>query len=189
MEQQVNPDEQTVSVPRAGREAVADRRVENDGSPPRVRMIGTDLAIAGAVLALTVVVGLVAHECAHAAVLRLAGIDHSITYFPGRTDGLAGFLASCPWAVVRPHPTGRQSATVLRIAALSPLLLAAPVLALGITDHLPVGSPVVTAVTIGWLACSVPSPQDFSVAFYAHRALEDECARTSDAATPPSRAE
>jgi len=33
-------------------------------------------------------------------------------------------------------------------------------------------TPVVAAAAIGWLACALPSPQDFSVAFYADRFLE-----------------
>lgn len=62
---------------------------------------------------------------------------------------------------------------VLRIAALMPLLLAAPVLALGAAGYLTAATPAVTAAAIGWLACSIPSPQDFSVAFHAEQLLEE----------------
>ncbi|SDK71311.1 hypothetical protein [Natronorubrum texcoconense] len=144
-------------------------------------MIETEVAVAGGALVLAVATGLVAHEWLHALTLRLARIDYTVTYFPDRTDGVVGLLASCPWAAVRPHPTGREPAWQLRAAALSPFLLAAPVFALGIRG-VPVESPVVTAIGIGWLACSIPSPQDFSVAFYAHRALESESVREPNTA-------
>lgn len=147
----------------------------------RVPMIGTDVVVAGSALVLAVAAGLVAHEWMHALTLRLANIDYTMTYFPGRTDGVVGLLASCPWAAVRPHPTGGEPTWLLRVAALSPFLLAAPVFALWIRG-VPVDSPIATAVTVGWLACSIPSPQDFSVAFYAHRALESEDAREPNTA-------
>ena len=157
-------------------------------------MIGTNVAVAGCALALAVAVGLVAHEWTHALVLRLARIEYTVTYFPGRTDGVVGRLASCPWAVVRPQPTGREPSIYLRSAALAPLLLAAPVLALGLGGVVSADSSIVTAFAIGWLACCIPSPQDFSVAFYAHRSLETDPTPTTDAskpnaATPPSRAD
>ena len=155
----------------------------------RTSMSGTAVVVAGCVLAITVAIGLVAHECAHAVVLRLAGVEYTITYFPGRTDGVVGLLASCPWAAVHPQPTGRESTTILRVAALAPLLLAAPALGLGASGLIAVESPIVTAVVIGWLACALPSPQDFSVAFYAHRALEEITSDKPNTATPISRAD
>jgi hypothetical protein len=33
------------------------------------------------------------------------------------------------------------------------------------------GNQYLTAAMIGWLACAVPSPQDFSLFWYAERAL------------------
>jgi len=33
-------------------------------------------------------------------------------------------------------------------------------------------NPVAIGFTLGLLACAIPSPQDFSVAFYAHHLLE-----------------
>lgn len=151
-------------------------------------MIGTNVVVAGSLLVLTVVVGLVAHECAHALVLTLARVEYTVTYAPGRTDGVVGLLTSCPWAAVQPHPTGRESAMVLRVAALAPLALAVPVFGLGFSGLLLVDSPLATAVGIGWLACALPSPQDFSVAFYAHQAL-DAHTHDSNTATPISRAD
>lgn len=150
-------------------------------------MSGT-VVVAGGLLVCTVLLGLVAHECTHALVLGLARVEYTVTFAPGRTDGIIGLVTSCPWAVVQPHPTGRESATVLRIAALAPLVLAIPVFGLGVSGHLSVESPLATAVGIGWLACAIPSPQDFSVAFYAHRALE-AVPTNSNTATPVSRAD
>ncbi|MFP9191156.1 hypothetical protein ACLI4Q_05760 [Natrialbaceae archaeon A-CW1-1] len=133
-------------------------------------MIGTDLLIAGLALLITVPVGLVAHEWTHALALRRAGVEYEVVYFPDRHDGVLAALASCPWAAVHPRPTGHEPAWHLRVAALVPVVLALPALALSFGA--PVDHPVVSAVVIGWLACAIPSPQDFSVAFYAHRVLE-----------------
>ncbi|WIV68034.1 hypothetical protein [Natrialbaceae archaeon AArc-T1-2] len=137
-------------------------------------MIGSDLIVAAPVLAFAVVVGLIVHEHAHAFVLELAGVEYTLEYVPDRSDGVVAALASTPWARVEPRPTGHESPWVLRIAALMPLALAVPVLALGVGGHLPgADDPVATAAVVGWLGCALPSPQDFSVAFYAHRVLED----------------
>lgn len=152
-------------------------------------MIGTDVLVAGPALALAVVVGLAAHEWAHALVLRLVGIDHVISYLPGRTDGVVGLLTCCPWAAVEPRPTGHEPAVHLRAAALAPLLLAVPVFAAGFGGALPVDSPIAMAVAIGWLACAVPSPQDFSVVFYAHTLLEAEVDADRNATALGSRAD
>lgn len=136
-------------------------------------MVGTEVVVAGGVLALVVVVGLVAHEWSHALVLRLAAIDYTIVYAPDRERGIVGIVTSCPWAVVHPHPTGGEPPWVLRVAALAPLSLAVPAFGIAAAGSAPVDTPVATAVLIGWLACSIPSPQDFAVAFHAHTALDD----------------
>lgn len=136
-------------------------------------MIGTDPLAAGCALFVAVAGGLVAHELSHALALELARVDYTVSYFPDRTDGVLAMLASCPWAAVHPRPTGNESAWILRLAAMMPLVLALPVLVLGVTGSLPTEHVAGTAFVIGWLACTIPSPQDFSVAFYAHRALEE----------------
>jgi len=135
-------------------------------------MIDATLIGAGCALALAVAVGLVAHEWAHATVLRLAHVEYSITYGPGRSDGIVALVTTHPWAVVVPQPTGDEPAWFLRLAALAPAALAAPVFGLGLAGYVTVDTPVVAAAAIGWLACALPSPQDFSVAFYADRLLE-----------------
>jgi hypothetical protein len=136
-------------------------------------MVVMDATIAGGVLTFVVVAGLVAHEWAHALVLRLAAIDYTISYAPNRRPGVFGLIRSCPWAVVHPHPTGAEPPWVLRVAALAPLALAVPILAVLATGASTPGSMVTTVALIGWLACTIPSPQDFSVAFYAHTALRN----------------
>ena len=146
-------------------------------------MIDATLIGAGCALALSLAVGLVAHEWAHATVLRLAGVDYAISYLPGRPDGIVGLVTTHPWAVVVPHPTGHEPAWVLRLAALAPATLAVPVFGLGLAGSVSIDSPVVAATAIGWLACALPSPQDFSVAFYADRLLERS--RTLNTATGP----
>lgn len=143
-------------------------------------MVGTELLVAGCSLAFAVVSGLVLHEWLHALVLRLARIDYTITYGPDRKRGVIKMFTSCPWASVTPYPSGREPAWQLRIAALSPLLLVVPVLGIARLEFLSFDSTVVTAITIGWLACSIPSPQDFSVAFYAHEILESTVTREPD---------
>ncbi|MHC3437141.1 hypothetical protein ACYJ1Y_03335 [Natrialbaceae archaeon A-gly3] len=137
-------------------------------------MFGTDVFLALLVLVASVAAGLIAHEYAHAIVLRLAGVECAVEYFPDRGDGVVTTLASCRWARVSPQPIGDESPWVLRLAALMPLALAVPVLVAGIAGSIPVGDRhLLTVATIGWLACAIPSPQDFSVAFYAHRVLEE----------------
>ncbi|TYL38716.1 hypothetical protein CV102_09360 [Natronococcus pandeyae] len=135
-------------------------------------MLGTELLITGGALAVIVVLGLIAHEWSHALVLRLAAIDYTISYAPDRRDGVLGLVRSCPWAVVQPHPTGAEPPWILRIAALAPLVLAVPAILFVTIGSATTQSPVVTAALIGWLACAIPSPQDFSVAFHAHTALQ-----------------
>ncbi|GAB7020600.1 hypothetical protein [Halostagnicola bangensis] len=132
-------------------------------------MIGIEVAVAGCVLVATVGIGLVAHELSHALILRLGNVEYEISYFPARSGGVVGALASYPWAVVEPSDAPTVSTRVLRIAALSPLALTVPAIALTSSGISPADDPFVAAFTIGVLACALPSPQDFSVAFYAHR--------------------
>ena len=135
-------------------------------------MNGMDLVVAGCILMVAVGAGLLAHEWAHALTLRLCRIEYTVSYFPGRDEGIAGTLRSCPWAVVEPRPSGTESAWSLRVAALAPFALALPVFVLGVTGPGLASHPPVLAAMIGWLACSIPSPQDFSVVFHAHELLE-----------------
>lgn len=132
-------------------------------------MIEHEVAVAGVVLVMTVGVGLVAHEWSHAIVLALGNVEYDVSYFPGRSDGVVGALASYPWAVVEPTDAPDVTTWVLRLAAVSPLILSSPILVLAASGIDPSHHPPVAAFAIGLLACALPSPQDFSVAFYAHR--------------------
>ncbi|MBZ6496234.1 hypothetical protein [Natrinema longum] len=136
-------------------------------------MIDANVVVAGCALVLAVAVGLVAHEWTHAAVLRLARVEYSVSYFPGRSDGILGLLVTRPWAVVSPRPTGGESPWALRLAALAPFVLAVPVFGLAGAGYVTTETPIVATAAIGWLACALPSPQDFSVAFHVHRLLEE----------------
>ncbi|RZH66576.1 hypothetical protein [Natrinema altunense] len=135
-------------------------------------MIGSNVVVAGCALTLAVAVGLVAHEWTHAVVLRLARVEYSVSYLPGRTDGLVALLTTRPWAAVTPQPTGGEPPWTLRLAALAPFLLAIPVFGLAAAGYVTTETPTAAAAAIGWLACALPSPQDFSVAVHAHRLLE-----------------
>lgn len=146
-------------------------------------MIGSNVVVAGCALALAVAIGLVAHEWTHAAVLRLARVEYSVSYFPGRTDGPVALLTTRPWAAVHPRPTGREPPWALRLAALAPALLALPVFGLAAAGYVTTETPVVAAAAIGWLACALPSPQDFSIAFHAHRLLERSVETNATAAS------
>ncbi|MCW8172951.1 hypothetical protein D8S78_15680 [Natrialba swarupiae] len=137
-------------------------------------MLEANVVVAGVSLVLAVVVGLVVHEGLHALVLRLARVEYTVVYGPDRTGGIVGLIASCPgrWSS---RIRLEESPLVFRASALAPLALAALVFGLVGFDFVSLESPVATAMAIGILGCSIPSPQDFSVAFYAHRLLDTVC--------------
>jgi hypothetical protein len=136
------------------------------------------LAIAGAgvVLLLTVGVGIVAHELSHAAVLFLFGIRCDVAIGPAR-DGVRQLGATIPggWATVTPREISPgTSAWALRVSSVAPLVLAVPfvtVLTGVVPDPVQSGNPLLVGSTVGWLACAIPSPQDFSVFWHAEQAL------------------
>jgi hypothetical protein len=138
------------------------------------------LAAAGVVLLVTVGVGIVAHELSHAAVLYLFGVQCDIAIGPGgechgRSDS---------WAVVTPRGLSREtSAWAMRLSSVAPLGLAAPVVlvATGVAGHPgQTDSLLLTAWSIGWLACAIPSPRDFSVFWYADRAVAKRIDRSGE---------
>jgi len=143
------------------------------------------LAGAGMVLLLTIGVGIVAHELSHAAVLSLLGIQCDIAIGPDRAS-VSQFGANIPgtWASVTPReiPPG-TSAWALRLSSVAPLVLVVPfvTVVLGIVpDPLQASDPLLSAWTIGWLACAIPSPQDFSVFWYAEQAVAEHTAESSE---------
>ncbi|WP_121822413.1 hypothetical protein [Halostella salina] len=136
-----------------------------------------ELVVAVAALCLAVGVGTVAHEFAHAAVLSLGGVPCEVNWLPergGATLLRAGALGT--WAAVTPRRLPDDTSPwLLRVAALAPLTLAAPgalVLAGTLPDPTAAGEPAVVAATLGWFACALPSPRDFSLVWYAERAID-----------------
>lgn len=142
---------------------------------------------AGLVLVAAVTGGTIAHELAHLVALRIWGIPCSLEWLP-RSDGAGLLRASISggWATVRLHGIPRGfSPWRLRVAALTPLLLAAPLalVSLGLfTDPIRAGDAYLSAALIGWTACALPSPQDFSLCWYAERLVDDadECGSWAD---------
>ncbi|KDE58862.1 hypothetical protein EL22_01720 [Halostagnicola sp. A56] len=132
-------------------------------------MIGLEVVGVATALVVTIGLGLVAHEWTHALVLWLGDVEYDVSYFPARSGGVIGALASYPWAVVEPVAADADRTWVLRLAAVSPLALSSPVFVLAASGVAPADDPIVAGIAIGVLACALPSPQDFSVAFYAHR--------------------
>lgn len=134
-----------------------------------------DLVAAGAVLAVSLGFGMVAHELSHALTLRALGVTCDIEWLPDtETVGLVNiggsFATVTPRAVPADLPPWR-----LRIAALMPLTLAVPIplVIVGVLpDPLAGGDPLVASAAIGWLACGLPSPQDFSLVWHAEAAIE-----------------
>ncbi|WP_247728974.1 hypothetical protein [Halovivax limisalsi] len=146
-----------------------------------------DVALLLVALAGGVGAGLLAHEGVHAVVLRATGTACSMTIAP-RHDSTGRRLA-IPLAAVHPRPTESTSPHSLRLAALAPLVLAVPPFALGSLGVAPtLEQPLLLGGIVGWLACAIPSPQDFAVAFYARRAIDSDI-RSADPspadATPP----
>jgi hypothetical protein len=143
------------------------------------------VAAAGVVLLLTIGVGIVAHELSHAAVLALFGvrcdIDIDIDVRPAR-GGTGQLDAGVPgtWAAVTPRGVSSgTSAWAMRLSSVAPLLLALPVVSVvlgGVPDPVGGDSPLLSAWAVGWLACAIPSPQDFSVFWYAERAIAERAA-------------
>lgn len=147
----------------------------------------TDIALIVAALALGVSSGLLAHEGTHAAVLHACGIGYTVTIVPDRGGHPLRWLARQPWAVVHPQPSTDTPPVALKGASLAPFALAVPPFAIALAGGgSALAHPITTAFAIGWLACAIPSPQDFAVAFHADRALEggDRPARSDGVAVP-----
>lgn len=147
-----------------------------------------ELLGAGFVLVAAVTAGTIAHELSHLVALRTWGVSCTLEWFP-HSDGAGLFRASISggWATVRLHGVPRRfSPWRLRAAALTPLLLATPLalVLLGvISDPIHAGNTYLTAALIGWIACALPSPQDFSLCWYAERVIAesvDECGTWPD---------
>lgn len=142
------------------------------------------LAGAGVVLVLTVGVGIVAHELSHAAVLSLLGVQYDIQFGPERagTGQFAGIFGTR--AAVTPREVSPDgSAWAMRLSSVAPLVLAVPFVAVATgtaPDPLQADSLLLSAWTVGWLACAIPSPQDFSVFWHAERAVAEHTGGSSE---------
>jgi len=139
-------------------------------------MTPTTLLLAAVALFLTVGIGTVVHELSHAAVLRASGVDYELRWLQGGRTGRLGAGLFGTWASVelRSLPSD-LSPWRLRAASLAPLALATPLAAVlvgAVPDPFAGGSLYLQLVVVGWLACSLPSPQDFSLVWHANRVLE-----------------
>ncbi|MFC7141917.1 hypothetical protein ACFQMA_19030 [Halosimplex aquaticum] len=144
----------------------------------------TPIEILAALVALAsaVSIGLVAHELAHAAVLRAAGVPHVIDWFPGSDGGLLQAGLRGEWAAVRPRPGAETPAWLLRVSAMMPLALVAPLalVPVGVVADPFASEGVARFAVLGWMACALPSPQDFSVLWYADRAVDAAAGSTAE---------
>lgn len=126
------------------------------------------------VLAAAVGFGTVAHELLHAGCLRAAGVPCEIRRGGTEGGGLGGALVG---ALASVHPTRIPeglAAWQLRVAALSPLALAVPLLAIGaglVPDPFAGENLLAQLALIGWLACALPSPRDFGLFWHADAVL------------------
>jgi hypothetical protein len=147
----------------------------------------TPFALAGAagVLVGTLVVGVVAHELTHALVLRAFGVRYDIVWLPDHDAGERfGTGVFATWATVVPLSYPRDVPTWgLRLAAVAPLALATPFVLVPagvVSDPVAAGGAVHTAAVVAWLACALPSPQDFSQFFHATQVLDGPSGPTDD---------
>lgn len=138
----------------------------------------TDVLLAGLALVLTLGLGTVAHEGSHALVLYALGVPFDVSWLPDREGGLAlGAGLSGKWASVTPRTLPADLPSWgLRVSALAPLALAAPmalVLAGVLPDPVGMGNLPLAAAALGWFGCALPSPRDFSLVWHAERAIEE----------------
>jgi hypothetical protein len=143
------------------------------------------ILLAGVVLVATVGIGTVVHELLHVAVLRASGVDYELRWLHGSgADRLGGGVFGT-WASVelRAVPADLPPWR-LRVASLAPLLLAAPLagIAFGVVpDPFAGDALLVKLVVVGWLACSLPSPQDFSMVWHAGEIIDEGYVPIADA--------
>lgn len=139
-------------------------------------MSPTTLLAAVVVLLLTVAIGTLVHELLHAAALHASGVDYEMRWLHGRgadrlAAGVFGTWASVEvLAVPADLPPWR-----LRAASLAPVLLATPLVAVAagaLPDPFASGSILLQLAVVGWLACSLPSPQDFAIVWHPETLLE-----------------
>lgn len=138
------------------------------------------ISVLGIMVALlvTACIGIIVHELSHAVVLHFLGIPYQIEWFPAGSGGrYFGVWVFGTWASVTPRRIPRTAPIWgIRLSAIAPFVLLFPfvlVIAGLLPDPLSEGNVAFTAVAIVWLGCALPSPQDFSVFWYADRALSE----------------
>lgn len=139
-----------------------------------------ELLAAVSIVLLAVGTGTVVHELLHAALLRLAGVDCEVRWLHGGRTGRLGAGLFGTWASVRMTAIpGTLDPWQLRLAALSPLFLAAPLVAIAsgvLPDPFATGNLYVQFALVGWLACALPSPADFSLVWNAPSVIAGDTA-------------
>lgn len=142
--------------------------------------------LVGFVLVTTVAIGIVVHELLHALCLRAAGVAHVLRLGgEGRSGRLGAALGAVASVRMERVPAG-LAPWQLRVASLAPFALATPFLAIPLgllPDPFATGNVLAQAALIGWVACALPSPQDFSLAWHAADVV-DRGAQSPPAADP-----
>lgn len=132
--------------------------------------------LAVVVLPLAVTIGLFVHELLHALVLRTAGIEYKLAFGSNRNDHghfrtlVSGSLAAVQLQSVPPT----SSSWHLRLAAMAPLAMLLPV---GVCVSLVAGGVLSESLhgsvaLVGWMACALPSPADFAIAWHPEETQE-----------------
>lgn len=139
-------------------------------------MLSLELPLAVLALLTAVAVGTVVHELLHAGVLRAAGVSVSLQWLGDRSTGTLGSLLGGALAAVQLRRVPEHTSPwTLRIASLSPLVLVLPLLAIPagfVADPFAGGDPIAQAAVLGWMACALPSPADFSMAWHAEDVVD-----------------
>jgi|AntDeeMinimDraft_5_1070356.scaffolds.fasta_scaffold00216_13 hypothetical protein len=138
-------------------------------------MIATAV-LAGLGLLLSVVGGVLVHELLHVLVLRSGGVRCSLVLRRVRGEQ-GGFqtLVSGSWASVEMKSIPAECSNWrLRGASMAPLAMLLPVgaYAWAVTSGHAAGTLFGSMVVIGWMACALPSPADFSVVWHTDEARE-----------------
>lgn len=144
-----------------------------------------ELSTAAAVVLLTVGLGIVVHELTHVIVLHMLGVVYEIEWLPSHEAQDTSHLGiDQAWASVTPQDIPEDlSPWGVRLAAVAPLALVipgVPIFVGAVADPVAAGNVYVTAAVIAWLAIALPSPQDFSLFWYAGQAIEDFHASSVD---------
>ena len=137
-------------------------------------MTPIELLTAVTALLVALVAGTVAHELAHAAVLRAVSVPCELTLLPDDEGVLAAGLNGRIAAVTPCRIPESVAPGHLRAAALAPLALLSPfalVQAGVLADPFATGNVALQLAVVGWFACALPSPQDFSLVWHPGEAL------------------